>query len=145
MSTNSTIKFVLIMAGSNFFRFFHFSHILSMHISIHVLLVLYSTKCVSTVHKICIHFEFIKRKCTFRAPCGVFSFVKRKSSCFFEHTTQCIYTFRIGEATFSHLCPGFYIEICNINLFLPSDKLLIFMKCSDGTRQFTEKFNKSSF
>ena len=71
-----------MMARSSFIRFFHFIHFHSMHISIHVLLVLYSTKCVSTVHKICIHFEFIKRKCTFRAPCGVFSFMQRKNSCF---------------------------------------------------------------
>ena len=54
---------------------------------------------------------------------------------FWAYKTMYIYTFRIGETTFSHLCPGFYVEICNINLFLPSDKLLLFMKCSDGTRQ----------
>ena len=37
---------------------------------------------VSTVHKICISLEFIKSKCTFRAPCGAFIFMYIQCSCF---------------------------------------------------------------
>ena len=91
---------------------------------------------LQNVFRQCIKFASIlslsKENVHLELPVEFLVLCREKALVLFEHTKQFIYiyTFRIGETTFSHLCPGFYVEICNMNLFLDSHIVLLLMKCS---------------